>query len=445
MINRRRFLKYSAGALAMPLLASSRASWADERNGFPKRFLVVYQPNGTKKELWSPGADATETSFELGPLLTPLNGFKDRLVLFDGINMDIAGMGPGGPHQRGMASLLTGEPITEGDFVGGDGRRAGWGGGPSIDQVMVNALRPSTALSSLELGVRVKEAIPRSRIIYRGAEQPVAPINDPVEAYERAFGGAIQQSGSSEDMAALLKTRRSILDFVYGDFQRQQAKVSREDAMKLENHAESLRDLERRMSVIVERDDNCLPDAPSPMDVMGEAEFRALLRAQVDVMVNAFACDVTRIGSIQCSSAVNALRFTFMGLNDNEGHSLSHSGDSNELLQGQWDQMLTWYSEQQAYLLERLASVSEGAGTLLDNTLLLFVNEISRGNTHSHEDMPFILAGGAGGALNAGRYLRYDNENHLRLLQSVLELMDVDSSDFGLREFRSLGPLPGIL
>ena len=171
------------------------------------------------------------------------------------------------------------------------------------------------------------------------------------------------------------------------------------------------------------------------MDVMGEAEFRALLRAQVDVMVNAFACDVTRIGSIQCSSAVNALRFTFMGLNDNEGHSLSHSGDSNELLQGQWDQMLTWYSEQQAYLLERLASVSEGAGTLLDNTLLLFVNEISRGNTHSHEDMPFILAGGAGGALNAGRYLRYDNENHLRLLQSVLELMDVDSSDFGLREF----------
>ena len=86
-----------------------------------------------------------------------------------------------------------------------------------------------------------------------------------------------------------------------------------------------------------------------------------------------------------------------------------------------------------------------GVGTLLDNTLLLFVNEISRGNTHSHEDMPFILAGGAGGALNAGRYLRYDNENHLRLLQSVLELMDVDSSDFGLREFRSLGPLPGIL
>ncbi len=444
MINRRRFLQGAAGALALPFVAGPHRSFAADRAmQFPQRFVIFYQPNGTKKEIWSPGADAPSSQFELGPLLQPLNAHKDKIVLIDGVDMSIAGLGPGGPHQRGMASLLTGEAITEGDFVGGDGRRAGWGGGPSLDQYMVNALQPSTPLSSLELGVRVKEAIPRSRIIYRGKEQPVAPINDPVEAYQRAFGQSGQLVETSGDMDLLMRRRRSVLDFVYQDFASLQRKLGVDDRLKLENHADSLRDLERRLAVIIERQDNCLPSSPTAMDVMGEAEYRELLRAQIDVMVNSFACDVTRFGSIQCSSAVNALRFTFMGLNDHEGHSLSHSGDSNEPLQGQWDQMLVWYSEQQAYLLERLGSIREGDKTLLDNTLVFCVNEISRGNTHSHSDMPFLLAGGAGGRLQTGRHLKYNDENHLRLLQSILNMMNVDSTDFGHRDYRQ-GPLPGL-
>ncbi|MEE2756370.1 MAG: DUF1552 domain-containing protein, partial [Myxococcota bacterium] len=277
----------------------------------------------------------------------------------------------------------------------------------------------------------------------RGNEQPVAPINDPLEAYQRAFGQGGQLVETTGDMGALMRRRQSVLDFVYKDFVALQRKLGAGDRQKLENHADSLRDLERRLAVIVERQDNCLPGQPTAMDIMGEAEFRALLRAQIDVMVNAFACDVTRFGSIQCSSAVNALRFTFMGLNDHEGHSLSHSGDSNEPLQGQWDQMLVWYSEQQAYLLERLASITEGDKTLLDNTLVFCVNEISRGNTHSHSDMPFLLAGGAGGRLQTGRHLQYSDENHLRLLHSILNMMNVDGSNFGHADFRQ-GPLPGL-
>ena len=84
-----------------------------------------------------------------------------------------------------------------------------------------------------------------------------------------------------------------------------------------------------------------------------------------------------------------------MELAQYEGHGLSHAGDSNESQQAQWEQMLVWYSEQLAYLLQRLASVPEGEGTMLDNTIVLCVNEISRGNTHSHDNMHFLLAGGA--------------------------------------------------
>ena len=180
------------------------------------------------------------------------------------------------------------------------------------------------------------------------------------------------------------------------------------------------------------------------MDVMGEGEFRDLLRSQTDIMVNAMACDMTRIGTIQCSSAVNALRFTFMGLNDHEGHSLSHSGDSNMALQDQWDQMLIWYSEQMNYLLERLASIPEGDGTMLDNTLIFSVNEISRGNTHSHAAMPFFLAGGAGGRLRTGRFLEYQGTPHNNLLLAILHLMGVEDESFGDPRFCE-GPLRGLL
>ena len=93
--------------------------------------------------------------------------------------------------------------------------------------------------------------------------------------------------------------------------------------------------------------------------------------------------------------------------------------------------MLIWYSEQQNYLLDRLASIPEGEGTLLDNTLVFFVNEISRGNTHSHLNMPFMLAGGAGGRLNAGRYLKYESESHVRLLVTILNLMGIEQDKFG--------------
>ncbi len=441
-LSRRMFLRGAGASLALPLLQLPGRARAQEDAGFPTRFIVVYQPNGTKKELWSPAEGATETEFEMGPILAPLSRHFGEMVFFDGINMTVAGEGPGGPHQRGMASVLSGAVIGQGDFVGGDGRRAGWGGGISVDQYLAQRLQPGTSLSTLELGVRVKEAIPRGRIVYRGAEQPVPPENDPVAAFNRLFGVSSPAGGVNEMEKRLLR-RRSVLDAVRGDFAALSEVVSTVDRLKLEQHADALRDLERRLGVIADRPDHCMPTAPEAMEIMGEAEYRDLLRAQIDVMVNALACDLTRFGSLQCSTSVNALRFTFMGLADHEGHSLSHSGDGNRNLQDEWERMLAWYSEQQAYLLDQLAAVPEGEGSLLDNTVVLFVNEISRGNTHSHTDMPFMLAGGAGGQLRTGRYLKYDGAHHNDLLTSVVHLFGLDDPTFGDARFCD-GPLIGL-
>ena len=442
-LSRRAFLRRAGGAaLALPLLQLPRFARAGTGEGYPTRLIIFYQPNGTKMELWRPPAGATETQFTLGPLLQPLAHHHDALVLLDGVDMKVADLGPGGPHQRGMASALTGEIITEGDFIGGDGRRAGWAGGPSIDQFAAATLQPNTALTTLEIGIRSMEAVPRGRIIYRGREQPVPPENDPVRVYDRAFGGAMAVDPT--DARYRLLRRQSVLDSVAADFADLKARVTREDMVKLEQHADALRDLERRLGAIATRPDGCRPPEPRQLDVFDEQHFAEVARAQIDRTVAALACDVTRFASIQCSTAVNALRPLFLGIDNYQGHSLSHAGDAISSMQVQWERVLLWYSSQFAYLLDSLAAVPEGDGTLLDHSLVLWFSEISRGNSHNLGEIPFVLAGGANGRLRTGRYLRYDGASHNDLLVAVLHLLGVEVPTFGYPELCT-GPLTGLL
>ena len=441
-MNRRDFLKFFGGSALLPLMPSLvRAQSAD----FPTRLVIFYQPNGTKKELWTPSGMPTENDFEMGPLLAPLESFRDRLVLVDGLNLEAAKVGPGGPHQRGMAALLTGTEIRTGDFVGGDGRRAGWAGGLSLDQYALQRLRPNTPLSSLELGVRVMENIPRSRLIYRGVEQPLPPENRPNVVFDRVFGQTVPSMVDPEVRERLQARRQSVLDHVQGDFRRLKQLLGGEDWAKLEQHQTSVRELERRLTVLAESEQQCGINPPDDaFDPMTEENFRTIMRAQMDLAVAALSCDTTRFVSLQSSSAVNALRFTFMDLDQHEGHGLSHAGDSNQSMQDQWERMLIWYSEQLNYFLERLAAVPEGDGTLLDNTIVLCVNELSRGNTHSHDDMGFLLAGGAGGRLRGGRYLNFPGRGHNDLLVSVLNALGLDDQTFGETRFCQ-GALPGLV
>lgn len=441
-LNRRSFLRrLGGGALALPLLQlPGRARAAD---AYPTRLVIFYSPNGTKKELWSPlqqYGQASEKGWTTPTLIRPFEAFKDRIVLLDGVDNTAAHDGPGGPHQRGMAALLSGAVITEGDFVGGDGRAAGWGGGISVDQFVARSLNASTRLRSLELGVRVKESMPRARISYAGPEQPLPPQNDPVLAFNRIFG---DMDADPETMRRLLVRRRSVLDAVLGDFNRLSPRLAKVDRQKLDRHATALRDLERRLEVIAAQPMLCHSTPPAQVDdVLSEGAFETLMRAQVDVLVNSLACDVTRVATLQGSTAVNALRFTFLGLNAQDGHGLSHAGNTSDL-QTDWEKMLGWYSAQFNYLLQRLDAVPEGDGTLLDNTVVLWVNELSRGNTHSLTDIPFVLAGGGGG-LRGGRFLKYDNVPHNDLLISICHLMGIPVNTFGAAEYSS-GPLAGLI
>lgn len=443
-LTRRALLRGLGGAaLSLPLFGSlprALAQGVDQAAAPPKRLVLFFTPNGTKKELWRPPHEPGALS-DLGPILDPLRPYMPHLNLFDGVDLKAALEGPGGPHQRGMASLFTGRVINEGDFVGGDGRKAGWGSGVSIDQYVAQYIGESTPFRSLELGVRVRENLPRGRMCYAGDNQPLPPENDPRLVYQRLFAGMGEPAAVVERR---LRRRGSALDAVLGDFARLERKLDAADRAKLQLHAEGVRELERRLSLLGGGGVGCAPGEPIAYpDVFAEEVYGDIARAQVDLMVSALACDQTRVASLQCSTAINALRLNFLQPAVlNEGHSLSHSGDTNAQLQGEWEQVLTWYAGLFAYLLERLASIPEGDGTLLDNTVVLWGNELSRGNTHDLTNIPFVLTGG--GLIPSGRYLRYEGVAHNQLLLGVVNAFGIEATEFGAPHLNG-GVLSGLL
>lgn len=455
LMTRRRFLRGLGGAaIALPLLSTGlgRRAFAENppgsmtADGFPKRFVYFFHPNGTIQDSFWPTAGATERDFTLSSILSPLEPHRDKLLVLEGINLDSGGgeYGPGEPHQRGMGTILTGRPLQEGDFVGGDGSLAGWGDGISLDQHIANRNGATTPFKSLHLGVRADTSAPtaevRSRISYTGPGQPVPPQNDPLVVFQDLFSDF---ATAPAELVAIRDQRKSILDTVASQFESLEGRVGYDDKVRLQSHLAMVRDLEVRLENERVTGEACYaPMEPDALEPDSEDTMPDIARLHIDMMVMAFACDLTRVGSVQFSNAKNHIRFPWIeSLGD--GHQLSHAGPSNTAAHDEWVARDTWFAEQFAYLLTKLDSVEEGNGTMLDNTCIIWINELSQGNTHSHINMPFVMAGGAGGYFDTGRYLQYDNAAHSDLLVSIQNAMGIEDETFGDPRFAN-GPLSGL-
>ncbi|MCA9640225.1 MAG: DUF1552 domain-containing protein, partial [Myxococcales bacterium] len=446
-LRRRAFLKGAGGiALGLPLLHS-----LDVDAGTPppiKRLVLMYNPNGTIDDAFWPTSGG-ETDFVLGEMLAPLEAWRDKLLLLKGIDLKVTTTGPGGPHQRGIGGLFTGTELQEGDFADGCGSTAGWANGQSVDQAYVDHLGVVTALPSLELGIRATAAEVRSRIVYGAPGSPLPPINDPHQVWSRLFGGF---AGDPDERLVQFDKRKSVLDAVQGQFSLLNQRVSSEDRQKLEAHGEMVRELEQRLQLAAnsgtgtggtDGGNGCAkPQDPGEISVDDENEMPRVTQLQLELLAMAFRCDLTRVASIQFSNAINDIRFPWLG-SMGSGHSLSHAGPSDADSRMQLVKRGAWFCEQLAYLMSMLDAIPEGDGTVLDNTLIVWCSEVSAGNTHSHKDMPFLIAGGGAGNFKMGRYLQFDGVAHNRLLVSLLNALDVPVDSFGLPEFNS-GALSGL-
>lgn len=446
-LSRRNFLRGAGGAaLALPLL-----SYVDVGRthagppAFPKRIVFWYTPDGTVQEAWRP--IGTPESFELARIMKPLAPFADQLTILENVDLGVSYAGPGDMHQVGMGALLTGRKLQAGSlFIGAGGQSTGWGDGVSVDQYIASRVGQTTPFPSIELGVQVIGATVWTRMSYRDAAQPVPPESEPTRAFARLFGDL---GRPTDPAAAALRTRRkSVLDAVSRDLSRLSGKVSAADRVKLQAHLDVVRDIERRLDLgggILPA--ACAkPTAPeASLDTDAIGNFPAIGRLQMDQLVAALACDLTRVASLQWSNAVSTTVFTWLGGKQGH-HELSHAGDADAAAQELLTRMNVWYAEQLAYFAGKLRSTPEGSGTMLDHTLIVCVNELSIGNSHSRFDMPFLLLGGGGGAVPGGRWLKYPSgTNHNDLLVSLCHAMGLtDVTTFGDPDYCK-GPLPGLL
>ena len=438
-ISRRAILRGAAGAaIALPWLEAMSPRRARAATT-PKRFIVMFSPNGTLPTQWTP--TGSETSFTLSPILTPLAPHQGDLVIIEGLLQEGGG---GDGHQNGIGGMLTGSPLNPGPFAGVGAPPAGWATGPSVDQRVVQALAAPTPFQSLELGVQVGAADNWGRMIYQAANQPLPPTDDPAQVYASVF------SDLHTDPVALAHLRarhKSILDAVGGEYSRIGGQLGSADKQRLDAHLNAVREIEKRLTTsLVDNNPVCHDPTVTTVAAQANDSFPAVGALQMDLLTMALACDLTRVASMQWSRSVSQVRFTWLNIPDGH-HDLSHRSDTDADAVRKLTLINTWYAQQMADLITRLKNTPDGAGgTLFDNTLILWSNELAKGNTHSRQDAPYVLAGNAGGGLRTGRFVSYEGQGlpHNNMMVSILNALDIPDTTFGKADWCT-GPLVGLL
>ena len=422
--NRREFLRQAGiSTAALPFVLNLPSlGFANDSNGRRKqRLIVMFSPNGTVQPNFWP--DEVGAEFTLKRIMQPLSDYQDRMLVLKGVSNKVRG--DGDSHMRGMSCLLTGKELFPGNIQGGSHTPAGWASGISIDQEIKNFLQGNeqtrTRFGSLEFGVNVSDrADPWTRMSYAGPNQPVAPVDDPYQMFEKLYG-------RMQDEATL----KSVLDDLTTDLGRVRKLVSAEDRRLVDEHEALVRDLEQELTA-VRKQANAIPAPELAPGVKNENEFMPQLsRMQIDLLVNSLANDMARVATLQFRKSVGQARMTWLDITETH-HTLSHEPDSNEEAQEQLTKINTWFCEQLAYLVKRLDEVPEpgGNGSLLDNTQIVWTNELGKGNSHTLNDIPFLLVGN-GCDFKMGRSLSYDKVAHNRLLMALAHAFGHQLETFG--------------
>jgi len=459
--SRRRFIQsmgMTVPAVALPVLWSSPLLAA----GAPApRLLVFFSPNGTIYPHWGPTGTGTTYTIAAGSILEPLLPFKAKLNILQGVSYlseetpapatNSDPVNPGNRHMKGSGHLLTGVPLLPGTQSGGGGATSGYAGGISVDQYIAQKIGGQTKFPSIEAGVGMKDGGVRQHLAYAGSNQPLPTESDPFKVFQQIFGNATaSQAGPApaqqQALAQRLAESKSILDYAAQDLATLMARLPGDEKVRLDRHLQSIREIETQLVPTALTGSGCsMPTLGPTIDPLATANFPAAGKLQMDIFIAAFACGLTRIGTLQWGGSTSEQQFTWLGINTGH-HTMSHVGDSDLGNMAQLVKINNWYAQQFAYLLGKLDAIQEGTGTLLDNSVVAWTNELSKGNTHSSHNIPWVLAGSAGGYFRTGRLIQYTPEQpHNNLLVSFMNAMGLtNETTFGERAVCT-GPLTGLI
>ena len=434
-IHRRSALKQlGLSTLSLPILSQTSTLFAEpEKKSAPKqRLIVMFSPNGTIPDQFWP--DKIGEDFEHKTILKPLEPFHDKMLVLKNLHNKVRGDGDN--HMRGMSCLLTGIELFPGNVMGGGNTPSGWPKGISIDREICKFLQSKedtrTRFGALHFGVGVQDtADPWTRMSYDGPNQPVTPLADPYDAYRKLYGNIREK-----------KQVRSVLDDLRGDLNKVANQLPESDRKLLIEHTQLVERMDKEYESGTSLT-NLLahpPELPEGLRNQNDS-LPELGRLQIDMLVNSFVNDFARVATLQYTKSVGQAKMNWLEIDDAH-HTLSHEPDKNKDAYDKLVRINTWFAEELAYLLKKLESTPEPGckGTMLDHTLVIWTNELGKGNSHTLNNIPFVLAGNGFG-FRMGRSMNCENSAHNRFLLSLAHAIGNPLETFGNPALCQGGPI----
>jgi hypothetical protein len=437
---RRRFLQGAGAAIALPLLDSMTPALAQPAEA-PKRIAFIYMPNGVAMNFsginyWTPAGEGSD--FEISPILTPIENYRDRLSVISGLahhQADAHDDGANGDHTRSVASWLTGVHCkrTEGADVEN---------GISADQLAAQAIGRDTPLPSLELAIDLNflsgqcensySCVYLNTLSWSSPTTPLPTENNPRVVFERLFGNG----GTTEQRMALARENRSILDSVSDDFSRLSASLGPGDRGQVSDYLDAVREVERRIQAVERLGvDSGLPALERPRGV--PEIFGDHVKLMYELQWLALQADMTRVTTFMLGRELNFRTYPEIGITEGH-HGLSHHQDRPEQLE-KLSRLNTYQTDLFRWYLDKLDSTPEAGGSLLDQTLILYGASLSNPNLHAHFDLPLTMIGGDRRQHQGGRHLVFPEDTPMtNLLLAMLGKIGVEVDSLG----DSTGHLP---
>ena len=437
---RRTFLRGLGTTLALPLLESmlpTRGAVAAQKQIVPTRFLGAFVPHGIAPGHWIP--ESTAPGFAYPYVYEPLQPFRKHVVLTSGMWSKSSENPPGvtGADHFVAAAFLTCQKPKK--TTGADIEV-----GTSLDQVIAAKIGTENLLPSVQMAVEDPGAnssncgegyscVYTNTISWETPTRPLPMEINPQTLFERMFG-----DGSSPEMRKMRRERQaSILDSVNGSLRDIMAQVPHGDQMRLEQYADDVREVERRLSIAA----RASTDAPNMTMPYGVPEsFHEHIQVQWDLLALAYQTDITRVATMLFARDLTSRTFPESGTNSSF-HGISHHAEDPGQI-ALLAKINRYHVQMLTYLVQKLDAIPEGDGTVLDHSLILFGSNMGNSNQHLHYDTPAVLIGGASGRLKGDRYLPYASRTVPtgNLMLSILGMFDVRAERFG----DSTGPLQNI-
>jgi hypothetical protein len=409
-LSRRTVLKGAGAAVALPLLDAmipASTALAQTAAAIKPRLGFVYFPHGAVQQLWTPKTAGRDFAFS--KILKPLEGMRDYVTVISGLRNK-----PGessNPHGIIESTWLTCKNPDD---------RASTGPtvGVSIDQVAAKQIGQDTPLSSLELCGE-----PGGSVNFRGANQGLPMEGNPRKVFYTMFG----PGDSNADRVARLEATGSLLDYVLEASKGLNKQLGATDRALVNDYLESVREVEGRVQKLMAKADSLgnLPDAP-----MGAPDdFGELLDVQFEMIALAYQTGQTRIASMRMIR--EASMRTFPSVNVDEAfHPLSHHGEDPDK-QEKLSRVQAYQSERFNRFLKRLASIKEGNGNMLDNSIILFGSNMANSDLHNNNPLPQLIAG-HGGGIKGNQHLAMPKDTpHANILLTMAQRAGVNIEKFG--------------